>query len=120
MVPKDANDRSIPYYHWWPKQGGTEWITYTFPEAATVQTTTIYWFEDQSWGGYKIATTMEYKTIIKDTPEMKQLISGIKEVSKRFREIAPLHRPLFEKKPNNCEMAQYLFVIKSRFVLSTL
>ena len=27
LVPKDENDRSLPYYHWWPKQGTTEWIT---------------------------------------------------------------------------------------------
>ena len=38
---------------------------------------------------------MEYETINKETPEMKQLISGIKEVSKRLREIAQTHRPLF-------------------------
>lgn len=31
---------------------------------------------------------MEYETINKETPEMKQLISGIREVSKRLREIA--------------------------------
>ena len=30
---------------------------------------------------------MEYETINKKTPEMKQLISGIKEVSKRFRRL---------------------------------
>lgn len=29
---------------------------------------------------------MEYETINKETPEMKELISGIKEVSKRIRE----------------------------------
>lgn len=38
---------------------------------------------------------MEYVTINKETPEMKQLISGIQEVSKRLREIAQTHRPLF-------------------------
>lgn len=38
---------------------------------------------------------MEYETINKETPEMKQLISGIREVSKRLREIAQTHRPLF-------------------------
>lgn len=38
---------------------------------------------------------MEYETINKETPEMKQLISGIREVSKRIREIAQTHRPLF-------------------------
>ena len=39
--------------------------------------------------------TMEHEIINKETPEMKQLISGIKEVSKRLREIAQTHRPLF-------------------------
>ena len=38
---------------------------------------------------------MEYETINKETPEIKQLISGIREVSKRLREIAQTHRPLF-------------------------
>ncbi|WP_279053559.1 helix-turn-helix domain-containing protein [Hoylesella timonensis] len=38
---------------------------------------------------------MEYETINKETPEMKQLISGIQEVSKRLPEIAQTHRPLF-------------------------
>ncbi len=36
-----------------------------------------------------------FETINKETPEMKQLISGIREVSKRLREIAQTHRPLF-------------------------
>ena len=35
------------------------------------------------------------ETINKETPEMKQLISGIREVRKRIREIAQTHRPLF-------------------------
>ena len=38
---------------------------------------------------------MKYETISKETPEMKQLISDIQEVSKRLREIAQTHRPLF-------------------------
>ena len=38
---------------------------------------------------------MKYETINKETPEMKQLISGIQEVSRRIREIAQTHRPLF-------------------------
>lgn len=38
---------------------------------------------------------MEYETINKETPEMKQLISGIREVSKRLREVAQTHRPFF-------------------------
>ena len=39
---------------------------------------------------------MEYETINKETPEMKQLISGIKSLTNRVRNIAQTHRPLFE------------------------
>ena len=39
--------------------------------------------------------TMEHEIVNKETPEMKQLISGFKEVNKRLREIAQTHRPLF-------------------------
>ena len=39
---------------------------------------------------------MEYETINKETPEMKQLISGIKGLPNRVRSIAQTHRPLFE------------------------
>ena len=38
---------------------------------------------------------MEHEIVNKETPEMKQLISGIQEVSKRIREIAQTHRLLF-------------------------
>ena len=39
--------------------------------------------------------TMEHEIVNKETPEMKQLISGIREIRKRLREIAQTHRPLF-------------------------
>ena len=39
--------------------------------------------------------TTEHEIVNKETPEMKQLISGIREVRKRLREIAQTHRPLF-------------------------
>ena len=54
LVPKDGTDRSIPYYHWWPKQGVTEWIAYEFPEASTVQSSTVYWYDDGPWGGCRV------------------------------------------------------------------
>ena len=54
LVPKDGNDRSMPYTHWWPKNNATEWISYTFPEEATVQSCTVYWFDDQPWGGCRV------------------------------------------------------------------
>ena len=39
---------------------------------------------------------MEYEAINKETPEMRQLISGIKGLTNRVRSIAQTHRPLFE------------------------
>ena len=54
LVPRDGDDRSIPYTHWWPKQGSTEWLTYTFPEATTIQRSVVYWYDDQPWQGCKV------------------------------------------------------------------
>ena len=54
LVPKYGTDRSMPYYHWWPKQGVTEWIAYEFPEASTVQSSTVYWYDDGPWGGCRV------------------------------------------------------------------
>ena len=54
LVPKDGTDRSMPYYHWWPKQGVTEWIAYEFPETSTVQSSTVYWYDDGPWGGCRV------------------------------------------------------------------
>lgn len=54
LVPADETDRSIPYCHWWPKQGTTEWVSYTFPEAKEVGSCTVYWYDDQPWGGCSV------------------------------------------------------------------
>ena len=54
LVPAHADDRSVPYYHWWPKQGSTEWIEYHLPEAHLVQACTVYWFDDAPWGGCRV------------------------------------------------------------------
>lgn len=63
LVPSSETDTSSPYYHWWPKQGTTEWITYEFPVAATVSRATVYWFDDAPWGGCRVpkAWTIYYK-----------------------------------------------------------
>ena len=65
LVPKDANDRTIPYYHWWPKEGTTEWISYEFDDEKTVSSSTIFWYDDGPWGGCRIPEG--YKIYSKDT-----------------------------------------------------
>lgn len=54
LVPKDENDRSVPYYHWWPEKASTEWISYIFPESTEVSESTVYWFDDAPWGGCRV------------------------------------------------------------------
>lgn len=54
LLPKDENDRTIPYYHWWPKEGTTEWIAYNFETPKTVSRSTVYWFDDSPWGGCRV------------------------------------------------------------------
>ena len=50
LIPSEA-DMSVPYYHWWPKEGGVEWISYTFAQPSKVSSSSVFWFEDQPWGG---------------------------------------------------------------------
>ncbi|MBO4893010.1 MAG: glycoside hydrolase family 127 protein [Prevotella sp.] len=54
LVPKNENDRSVPYTHWWPKNGTTEWLSYEFSEQSTVQSATVYWYDDGPWGGCRV------------------------------------------------------------------
>ena len=54
LVPVDENDRSMAYYHWWPKKGGTEWLAYEFPRPQSVSSSTVYWFDDEPWGGCRV------------------------------------------------------------------
>ena len=54
LVPRDENDRSMPYYHWWPKQASTEWLQYDLPQEATVSEASVWWFDDRPWGGCRV------------------------------------------------------------------
>ena len=54
LVPKEAEDRSVPYYHWWPKKAATEWLQYDLPERSTVSQASVYWFDDGPWGGCRV------------------------------------------------------------------
>ncbi len=74
LVPKDENDRSVPYTHWWPKQGTTEWIAYDLPEARKVQSATVYWYDDGPWGGCRVPKS--WKLYYKDAAGNWQPVSN--------------------------------------------
>lgn len=54
LLPKDENDRSVPYYHLWPKEGTTEWIAYEFEKPERVSCTSVFWYDDGPWGGCRV------------------------------------------------------------------
>ena len=74
LVPKDENDRSMPYTHWWPKQGTTEWLGYEFPQQSTVQSCTVYWFDDGPWGGCRVPKS--WRILYLDAQGQWQPVSG--------------------------------------------
>ena len=75
LVPKDENDRSVPYTHWWPEQGTTEWITYDLPQAKSVQSATVYWYDDGPWGGCRVPKS--WKLYYKDSEGNWQPVNGV-------------------------------------------
>ncbi|MFT3738520.1 MAG: glycoside hydrolase family 127 protein [Breznakibacter sp.] len=54
LVPSGESTNSAPYYHWWPKQGTTEWISYDFGTGKTIQSSSVFWYDDGPWGGCRV------------------------------------------------------------------
>lgn len=54
FLPRSSNDEAVPYTHWWPKKGTTEWVQYEFPAAERVSRMEVYWFDDTGTGECRI------------------------------------------------------------------
>lgn len=65
LLPKNKEDRSVPYYHWWPKEGTTEWIAYEFSEKKSISGSSVFWFDDGPWGGCR--TPQSWRLYYKDS-----------------------------------------------------
>ncbi|MFB6341420.1 beta-L-arabinofuranosidase domain-containing protein [Saccharicrinis sp. FJH62] len=63
LMPKDANDHTWPYYHWWPENNAWEWVQYDFDSEETVNKVKVYWFDDGPFGGCRIPA--EWKVMYK-------------------------------------------------------
>ncbi len=74
LVPKDESDRSVPYTHWWPKKGCTEWLGYELPQASTVKSATVYWYDDGPWGGCRVPKS--WRILYQDGQGQWQPVSG--------------------------------------------
>ena len=74
LVPQNADDRSVPYTHWWPKKASTEWVSYTFPKPTEVSRCKVWWFDDQPWGGCSVPKS--WKILYKDNNGQWQDVEG--------------------------------------------
>jgi uncharacterized protein len=52
--PKNSNDHSIPYLHWWPNKGTEEWVQLDFQKSETITQVKVYWFDDTGRGECRV------------------------------------------------------------------
>jgi len=57
--PGHSNDRSVPYFHWWPDKNQWVWVQYDFEKPETISETSVYWFDDGPDGGCRIPDAWE-------------------------------------------------------------
>jgi DUF1680 family protein len=50
LEPASSIDHEVPYFHWWPHKGTTEWIQYDFQKSEEISTVEVYWFDDTGMG----------------------------------------------------------------------
>ncbi|MCF0198468.1 MAG: glycoside hydrolase family 127 protein [Bacteroidaceae bacterium] len=62
LVASSADDKTIPYYHWWPKQDAEEWLQYDLAEETVVSQASVYWFDDAPWGGCRVPQSWRIQT----------------------------------------------------------
>jgi DUF1680 family protein len=76
LIPDDEHNHSAaPYYHWWPKEGTTEWIAYEFASPQTISSTSVFWYDDGPWGGCRIPKS--WKLFYRDTDGIWQPVRNI-------------------------------------------
>ena len=59
IEPSFSNDKSVPYYDWWPLKDTWEWVQYDFEKPLTISKTKVYWFDDAPDGGCRIPDEWE-------------------------------------------------------------
>jgi DUF1680 family protein len=62
--PKNSQDHSAIYLHWWPKKNTLEWVQYDFEQESTISESSVYWFDDGPFGGCRIPAS--WRLLYKD------------------------------------------------------
>lgn len=56
QVPRNATDRSMPHFDYWPHKGGSEWVSYEFAEPTRLSGVSVSWFDDTGIGECRLPT----------------------------------------------------------------
>lgn len=64
QMPRNATDRSLPNFDFWPHKGGTEWVTYDFEKSIKVNGVTVSWFDDTGRGECRLPKS--WRVLYKD------------------------------------------------------
>ncbi len=64
LEPESSGDHELPFFHWWPHKGTTEWIQYDFPQSSEVSFVEVYWVDDTGRGECRVPESWKilYKT----------------------------------------------------------
>lgn len=54
LEPASSIDHEVPFFHWWPHKGTTEWIQYDFEKFEEVSSAEVYWFDDTGMGECRV------------------------------------------------------------------
>jgi len=71
LLPKSSIDETIPFLHWWPHKGTTEWVQYDFPKSTTVSKSEVYWFDDTGIGECRLPKS--WRILYEDAGEWKSV-----------------------------------------------
>lgn len=71
--PRNSNDHSKPYLHWWPKKGTREWVQYDFAKPEVVSSVEVYWFDDTGRGECRVPES--WQVLYREDDEWKHVSS---------------------------------------------
>ena len=57
--PRRSAEHPGAVCHWWPHQGGTEWVQYDWASPVTVDGSQVYWFDDTGSGACRVPAGWE-------------------------------------------------------------
>lgn len=59
IEPKSSGEQPAALCHWWPHNGTTEWVQYTWPKRVTIAGAEVYWFDDTGRGNCRLPAAWE-------------------------------------------------------------